>query len=208
MSRMRDVANGTVFGSLTVLREGIPTASRHKTVICQCTCGVQKVVRLANLTAGDTTSCGCQKSVSIRAKKVTHGMNGSYVYRVWQSMKARCYNETNASYSRYGGRGIVVCDRWRDNFEAFYADMGNPPSESHSIERSDSDGNYEPGNCRWATKVEQANNRRDTIYLTLNGRTASLATWAQEMGVPQSTIRMRLHRGWTHEEAISGKRRP
>lgn len=203
---MLDVTPGRQFGYLTVTQEGPKDSGRNRTAICHCICGVMKVVRLSNLHNGDTTSCGCQKTRSISKAKTVHGMNGTYVYRVWQAMKKRCYYPKAVNYADYGGRGIVVCDRWKDSFENFYADMGDPPSEDHSIEREDTNGNYEPNNCSWATRVMQQNNRRNTVLVTHDGRTQGLSEWARELGVARSTLIMRRNRGWTDAEMLSGIR--
>jgi hypothetical protein len=133
-------------------------------------------------------------------------MNGTYVYRVWQAMKKRCYYPKAVNYDDYGGRGITVCDRWKDSFENFYADMGDPPSEDHSIERSDTNGHYEPGNCTWATRIAQQNNRRNTIVITYNGKTQGLSEWARELGIARTTLEMRRSRGWSDVEALTGTR--
>ena len=203
---MLDVTPGRQFGYLTVTQEGPKDSGRNRTAICHCICGVMKVVRLSNLHNGDTTSCGCQKTRSISKAKAVHGMVGSHVYNCWQSMKARCYRQSTAGYERYGGRGIIVCDRWKESFEAFYADMGDPPTDQHSVERKDVNGNYEPGNCTWATDTEQANNRRNTLFLTHLERTRSVAEWSRELGIPKSTIEMRRKRGWSDTEALTGIR--
>ena len=121
-------------------------------------------------------------------------------------MKNRCYTKTHKDYASYGGRGIVVCSRWVNSFDTFFEDMGPAPSANHSIERNDVNGNYEPTNCRWATAVEQANNRRNTVVLEWNGRSQSMADWARELGINYYTLKQRLRNGWTPAEALSGKR--
>lgn len=117
-------------------------------------------------------------------------------------MKLRCSNPNTKGYSRYGGRGIQVCDRWRDSFSAFLADMGPRPSPRHSVERRNNDGNYEPDNCYWATDAEQTRNTRQNRNYTYNGRTMCLTDWARESGRPRSTLMQRLERGWTLEQAM------
>ncbi|HEY9737554.1 MAG TPA: hypothetical protein V6D06_14770 [Trichocoleus sp.] len=117
-------------------------------------------------------------------------------------MKSRCHNPNNAAYDRYGGRGIVVCDRWRESFENFYADMGPRPSEQHSIDRINNDGNYEPGNCRWATDKQQSRNTRRNRLLTYNGETLFLDEWAERLSISKHTLQTRLWRGWSVEEAF------
>jgi hypothetical protein len=119
-------------------------------------------------------------------------------------MKARCENTNTRSYPNYGGRGISVCTRWRDSFETFLADMGPRPSSTHSIDRIDNEGNYEPGNCRWATVDIQANNKRRTIVLTFDGRTQPLTAWASEVGIARDTLNARLRSyGWDVERALT-----
>jgi len=121
-------------------------------------------------------------------------------------MKNRCYTVSHKDYARYGGRGILVCDRWRESFDVFLEDMGNPPSEKHTIDRIDSNGSYEPGNCRWATSVEQANNRSNTRMLTHNGKTQGLAEWARDLGQNYDTLKRRVQLGWSDEEVLTKRR--
>ena len=131
-----------------------------------------------------------------------HGMARCPEHRSWMALRNRCNCPTNSRYSRYGGRGITVCERWND-FTAFYADMGPRPSPKHSIERIDNDGSYSPENCRWATAAEQSYNRRNKTFITAMGRTMRLCEWARELGTNASTIRNRLLRGWSPDRAVS-----
>lgn len=133
----------------------------------------------------------------------THGMTGSPEFSSWRSMIKRCTNESHDSYQRYGGRGIVVCDRWLESFACFYADMGPRPSIRHSIEREDSNGNYEPGNCRWATPTEQCRNRCNNRLVELNGKIMTVTEAADLVGICRNTIYSRLYHGWSIEKAIS-----
>ncbi len=137
---------------------------KHKmtTWLCVCDCGNKCVTTVTKLKSGHTSSCGClqKELISIRAK--THGCSTLPEYKAWKGMKTRCYNTNRKSYKDYGGRGIKVCDRWLESFENFYEDMGEKPTQKHSLDRVDNDGNYEPGNCRWATIKEQMYNRRLT----------------------------------------------
>lgn len=122
---------------------------------------------------------------------------------IWRSMLARCHNPGNKRFADYGGRGIVVCERWRRDVGAFLADMGERP-DGHSLDRIDNDGPYSPENCRWATRREQQNNSRRNLLLTYDGVTLSVAAWARRLGVPVSTLYMRERRGWTPEQVVTG----
>jgi hypothetical protein len=123
-------------------------------------------------------------------------------YSIWQAMVQRCTNPNNKGYLKYGGRGIGVCDRWRE-YENFLADMGRRPSDSHSLDRINNDKGYEPSNCRWATLIEQANNTRTNKHLTFRGRTQTVADWAREIGIKQNTLVGRIRKGWSVEKALT-----
>jgi hypothetical protein len=124
-------------------------------------------------------------------------------YAIWYFMVLRCTDERAPNWPDYGARGIIVCERWRDSFAAFIADMGGRPSSKHSLDRKDNDGNYEPQNCRWATKLEQARNQRRNRRLTWKGETFCLTEWAEKTGVPSQTIWIRIQHGWSVDEALS-----
>jgi len=142
---------------------------------------------------------------------IKHGQHGTLAYHSWQAMKGRCYNPNNNRYQYYGARGIKVCDRWFDSYLNFVEDMGHPPTDKHSIDRIDNNGNYEPLNCRWSTPKEQANNRRrmkkpkahkDAIRLTCYGVSKTITEWLKESSVTKNVIRDRLKKGFSHEDAI------
>lgn len=136
-------------------------------------------------------------------KRKIHGESYSPEYRAWQTMRLRCTEPSNAAYPNYGGRGITVCDRWMNSVEAFIEDMGRKPSPKHEIDRfPDNDGNYEPGNCRWATRTENSRNRRSSHSLTVDGETLTLAGWAERTGVSHTTITKRLKAGWPADRAV------
>jgi hypothetical protein len=118
-------------------------------------------------------------------------------------MKRRCRNYGDASYVNYGGRGILVCDRWADDFEAFLADMGHRPSPEHSLDRINNDGNYEPGNCRWATQKDQSNNQRRNRMVEFRGRRMTLQQACEEAGIPHRRVRRRLGEGWNIQSALN-----
>lgn len=132
----------------------------------------------------------------------THGLRYTPEYKTWSSMKERCLNSQHPSYKNYGGRGIKICDRWLNNAEAFYKDMGKRP-EGMSLDRIDNEGNYEPSNCRWATQKEQRNNTRQNRYITWDNKTRTISQWSDETGISQAAITIRLNRlSWSIGKAL------
>lgn len=159
---------------------------------CICNCGKEVAVREKDLKAKHrpTKSCGCIRHTTKPSLK--HGLTKSKVYDSWRASIKRCHNPKNHAYHLYGGRGIKVCDRWRYSFDAFLEDMGHPPTSRHSLDRIDTNGDYEPGNCRWATQLEQSNNQRTNRRITFQGETLTIAEWSRRTGIKPQTIRMRL----------------
>jgi hypothetical protein len=198
------ISPGDRFGRLVVLQRG------EKTYLwlCLCDCGNTTVTRAGRLRAAHTRSCGCLVRDVTAARNTKHGacVRGKAwpEYRVWKRMVERCHDPRDKDYRSYGGRGIVVCERWRSSFQAFIADMGRRPGPPrHSIERAHNDGPYAPDNCRWATRSEQDRNRRNSRLITALGRTLTLAEWARETGVYPATISVRIKKlGWTAERAV------
>lgn len=203
-TRARDLT-GQRFGRLTVI-ERIPNRPGNTCAIwrCICDCGNEKVKSSHGLKRAHAPSCGCWGRERISEAKGTHRQTDSKEYYCWSAMKQRCSNPKNKMYRHYGGRGIQVCERWDDSFEAFLGDMGFAPP-GMSIDRIDNDGNYEPGNCQWATPTQQIRNRSNCRYLTARGETMLLSDWAVKAGVRKGTIANRLRYGWSEEEAIFGK---
>lgn len=206
-NQFKDIA-GQAFGRLRAIK---PVGKdRHSKVQWECLCdpslggcGETVIASGCNLRKGNSSSCGCSRVESMLRVHTTHGMKHTAEYRSWQAMKDRCSNQNTISFPNYGGRGISVCERWLHSFENFFADMGKRPSAKHSIERVNNNGNYEPGNCMWATKTAQARNTRRTHRLTFNGQTKSLTEWAQEIGITRAALRNRLKKGWSVERALS-----
>lgn len=200
-NRQPSIPPGTLYGKLRVLRATTKITASSVLIAseCRCTCGNLHVVANSVLRAGETRSCGC----SSLDRRTRYGLSHDPVYRSWRSMQHRCYVETNDDYHRYGGRGIVVCDRWRESFAAFVEDMGLRPSSLHTLDRKNNDGNYTPENCRWATKKEQAVNRASTIYLEHNGVRATFSEWSDRLGISRGTIRSRYYAGKSIEQILS-----
>ncbi|MGH8520138.1 MAG: hypothetical protein ACREU9_01570 [Gammaproteobacteria bacterium] len=162
----------------------------------------------ANLRKGNSKSCGCLKREQLAERRTTHGHTAggseTKAYSAWWRMTRRCLNKNHDRYQYYGGRGIMVCERWR-RFANFFADMGDPP-KGYSIDRIDNDGNYEPGNCRWATRTEQVRNRRTTVKVAYEGTSTPLAALCERFGVDYDRTWERIKvSGWTVEQALSGK---
>jgi hypothetical protein len=202
MAVLKDIS-GTVFGRLTVLSRSTESHKHGQAHwVCRCSCGTKTTVAGDMLRRGRSKSCGCLRAEMSADRARTHGLSATTEHKSWRHMLGRCRNKSDRGWPNYGGRGITVCDRW-DSFENFMADMGPKPSPAHSIDRIDNDKGYEPGNCRWATSVEQNNNRRSSKVIEHNGIRRSLAQWAEAIGVQAGTIAWRLKSGWPTERAIN-----
>lgn len=209
MGKFIDIT-GETFGRLTVLgRDGYE--GDRIMWSCRCSCGNVVSIPSNSLKSGNTRSCGCLKREEMAERFTKHGYAAegrTPEYRAWQSIQMRCYNNKLAAYSRYGGRGIKVCERWKESFDNFLADMGKRPSDKHSIDRfPNNDGDYEPSNCRWATSSEQAYNRRSPHPITFRGQTKPLTHFAKEFNLPENTVRKRISFGWPIEKALTTPRR-
>lgn len=135
-----------------------------------------------------------------------HGKCNTRLYRIYKCMKTRCYNKNRNDYKYYGGRGIVICDEWLNDFMAFYYwSINNGYDDTLTIDRIDVDGNYEPSNCRWATQKQQCNNYSRNILITYNGKTQNMRQWADELCIKQHTIACRHRKGWSDKECLFGK---
>lgn len=167
---------------------------------CRCDCGAIVSVAGGKLN-GQTKSCGCLARERTIESHTKHGGKGTKMYMRWSAMRQRCNLPTHYAYADYGGRGIQVCERW-DSFENFLADMGEPPTQRHSLDRIDNNGDYCPENCRWATKIEQVRNTRNSMYVTIDGITRHVMEWAEITGVRGDTIRQRIKRGIDPKVAV------
>lgn len=166
---------------------------------CKCDCGKETHRSYRQLIRPKVASCGCY--LPLLEKNTTHGGYGTPTYKCWAEMKSRCYNSKNRSFPRYGGRGIKVCDRWLNSFENFIADMGERPSKEYSLDRIDVNGDYCPENCRWATILQQANNKRNNIMIEHGGECHSINDWCRILGgINARTARSRYYNGLSFEK--------
>lgn len=172
--------------------------------VCSCDCGNTSVVRRSHLSNGHTKSCGCSSSrATMGARSLKHGATRTPEYNVWARMKQRCFDPNYKEFHLYGGRGITVCERWKDSSSNFLEDMGKVP-KGMEIDRTDNNGNYSPDNCRWVTAKVNCRNRRTTRFLTHNGETMSVMDWSDRVGISGNIIRQRLDRqGWSVEKALN-----
>lgn len=205
------VSVGDRFGTLTVIKIFPVTPGIRRKILCKCDCGGSKVMRISNMTFGTTRSCGCL------ARKHLHTPKGipTPTYSTWVNMKGRCHNPKATAYPWYGALGITVCDRWRFGegedhpFCCFLADVGERPGLSHTLDRIERSGNYEPGNVRWSTHIEQARNRGTTKLYEINSKMMSIREISDETGLSYELLRHRIRRaGWALEDAISAPSRP
>jgi hypothetical protein len=200
---------GQVIGRLTVVSRAGVTPAGAATWNCLCQCGKSCVAVGFKMRQGRTKSCGCWRLQF----KVTHGMshNGSNApeYGVWSHIIQRCTNPKNKRFSSYGGRGIAVCPEWRESFAAFFAHVGARPTPKHTLDRfPDKNGNYEPGNVRWATAKEQASNTRRNRFVEWNGQSLTISQWAEKLGINRSLMGWRLsHWGIPKALATPAKRK-
>jgi hypothetical protein len=186
---------GERYGRLVALRR-LPGVKGKTIWLFRCDCGTECAKHFDNVRAGRTLSCGCLHDEKVKTTNLKHGhsANGqvSRTFLSYMNAKSRCYNPRNRGYAEYGGRGIYMCDRWINSFQAFLEDMGECPP-GRSIDRIDVNGPYAPENCRWATPREQAVNRRSTVWVTIDGEKLCMADFAKKVGVPYKTIQTRVY---------------
>lgn len=198
---------GTVFERLTITSD--PIRRRDKSgrsriwYMCRCSCGTEREFMSENLRQKRSFSCGCYAAEKSAEASRTHGLSKTPIYYVWNMMMQRCYLPTNQAYQHYGGRGIKVCEKWH-KFEGFFEDMGNPPFTDASLDRVDNNGSYELGNVRWASRTEQAHNKRNNVRHEFMGHNLLLVEWAEMVGITRATLvsRVMLY-GWPLEKALT-----
>lgn len=192
---------GKRFDKIVVV--GLKPSKRRTLCICKCDCGNEIIKSPGNIRQNERVSCGCQPTRF--TNRDNHGKSKGPTYSSWMAMKRRCYGKNTILYYRYGGRGIAVCDRWKDSFPNFLEDMGERP-KGMTIHRIDNDLGYFKENCRWATNEEQKNSTSKTRFLTFNGETLNITQWAKRLGLSRDKIYARLDQlGWSVEKALSVK---
>lgn len=186
MGRQAEDLTGRRYGRLIVIRRG-PNQGKRVMWLCKCDCGTEKVIGGQDLRNGKTKSCGCFLSEATSQRNrdnATHRETGSRLYRIWRGMKARCYYKKQFEYERYGGRGITVCEEWRTSYETFRDWALSNDYKSHlTLDRINTNGNYEPDNCRWATYKEQCNNRTNNRLIEFNGDIKTISQWSDTFGL-------------------------
>jgi hypothetical protein len=204
MGHTAEILIGRTFSRLTVVSESVNTCGNKRKWKCICECGKHVEVQAFSLTSGGTKSCGCLRAELIAARNKSHGMSGTPVYAVWNTMLQRCHNPESRQWPDYGGRGVIADPSWWD-FRVFLTDMGTPPFIGASLERVDNNLGYSKTNCVWADSVSQANNTRKNVYVTYNNETLTVAQWARKLGLRPGTIRHRLKAGWDTNQALNQK---
>ena len=192
---------GMVFGRLTVVKLDSQTGY-IKRYACICECGNTRVVPRANLLNGSSKSCGCLRVDTTIARSTTHGRYYTPEYRVYKSMVNRCTNPNYHEYHLYGGRGITISEEF-DTFEKFFAIVGPRPSEDHQLDRKDNEKGYTPENVHWATRSENARNKRNNVLVTYNGEEMTLIEAAEKSGIDYHALYYRYENGWTGEKLFS-----
>lgn len=191
--------DGLRFGRLTVLHRNGHNRKKAALWLCRCDCGKQVTASGQRMRRGETLSCGCLHNQLLVARNAKHGhakaKSRSHTYMIWASMIARCHRKTDSAYKYYGARGITVCDRWRNSFSAFIADVGERPNGLSLDRYPNNNGNYEPGNVRWATDHEQASNTRRNVFIVTGDTRMTLAEFTRRHELKYDTTRMQINRG-------------
>ena len=208
MTKLENV-EGLRFGRLVIVKDR-PDLSKPKfrVVECLCDCGKTTYPVLNSLRQKITKSCGCLRNELTIGRNTKHGLSLTYEYRVWNTARRRCYNVKDPYYHDYGGRGITMCDEWKDDFEAFYKDMGIKPEDKEGLDRHDKTQGFNKDNCYWANKQEKTHNRSNSVLYTIDGKTQNLREWCMELGLPYATIYTRIYKGMSFQKAISKAVKP
>lgn len=212
MPKSEPLKSGQKFGRLTIISlhhisskfDGKRKRVRYY-YLCKCECGKEKVILKDNL-GRLTNSCGCISKQLAKKRLLKHGLGNIRLYDIWKSMKQRCFYENSISYRNYGGRGITVCDEWKQDFISFYKwATSNGYQDNLTIDRINLDGDYEPSNCRFITMKEQGRNKRNNRVLEYKGESHCISEWAEKMKIKKTTLYKRLKNGWDVEKALKYK---
>ncbi len=188
---------GQKFYRLTAIKREGTTPHGESKWLCKCDCGKEVVVRHGALTSGNTKSCGCWNKENLKIINKKHGDSCTRLYKIWSGMKKRCYTKTDKNYLLYGGRGIKVCDDWKTDYLKFKEwALSNGYADSLTLDRKDSNGNYEPDNCQWSGLIKQANNKRSNIIFEINGEKHTMAEWCKIKGISYRMVKTRYSDGW------------
>lgn len=189
------------FGKLLVIERKGSDEKGQALWLCHCDCGTKKIIRGHDLKCG-TKSCGCSRRYNTGLYQ--HGLSGTRLHNIWRSMKDRCFNTNNKSYSFYGGRGISICTEWLNDFVPFFEwSNNNGYSDELTLDRIDINGNYCPENCRWIDRTKQANNTRRNVVITIDDETKTLSEWCKYLNLNYSSVQSRLHKGWELKLALT-----
>lgn len=196
---------GQTFGYWTVLERATNDNKGQARWLCRCECGTLKIVLGYSLRKGKSTNCGCVRLEKMKKSSTTHGKRQHPLYIIWLDIKRRCLNKNDNAYMYYGGRNITICNEWIDNFDNFYNwSIENGYKKGLSIDRIDTNGNYEPSNCRWTNAKTQARNRRNNFNITYNGQTKCLSEWSEILCINRGTLKSRILRSkWSIEKAFN-----
>lgn len=211
--KVKDNLVGRVFGRLTVLKQvedHIQPSGQHQAQwLCECNCSERNKIKVigSNLKRGNTNSCGCIYKETRQVINKTHGdSQRERLYTIWANMKSRCFNKNNKDYEVYGGRGITICEEWKEDYVAFKEwALSNGYNNNLTIDRINVDKNYSPSNCRWVDMVTQENNRTNNHMLDFNGEYHTVQEWSRITGINASTLYTRLSRGWSVEKTLTTK---
>lgn len=203
MERKKDLTNKK-FGRLKVISYEGNNKYRKALWLCRCDCGKTKIVLGSSLLNNSTKSCGCYNREKSKKNFLKHNLSYSKLYKVWQGIKTRCYNNNFIYYCNYGGRGIKMCDEWKNDFVTFYDwALNNGYQEGLTIDRINNNDDYCPTNCRWTTREEQNNNMRKTILVEYKGKLRTITELANEFGLKRKELYYKLKKGWTIEQIIN-----
>lgn len=206
---MKSIKVGDTINFLTMIEPSyINSKNSIRYAKFRCVCGNEKAIRVSHVVSGNTKSCGCKQYINVKPHNLKHGLCHSRLYNIWYKIKYRCENPNYKEYEYYGGRGIHICEEWKNDFMAFYNwSISNGYKDNLSIDRIDVNSDYSPNNCKWATAEEQGNNKRNNITITLYNKTQTLAQWCKELDLKYSTVLRRIRRGWSYESALELNKR-